>query len=105
MRRIHVHIDTPDMLLLRALPDFFFLGSELTLGSLRMKLEAVGGPYQLICSHCVVTVSVWYIWCSQSPSMSYIKMYDCTYRPLFYNLCKTFMKNVAGKCLVEQWTT
>lgn len=37
----------------------------------------------LCCSQCVVQ------WCSQTPKHVLLKLYDCTYRLLFYNHCKT----------------
>lgn len=36
----------------------------------------------LCCSQCVVQ------WCSQTPKHVLLKLYDCTYRLLFYNHCK-----------------
>ena len=40
----------------------------------------------LCCSQCVVQ------WCSQTPKHVLLNLYDCTYRILFYNLCKTSLR-------------
>lgn len=55
----------------------------LTMGPMGGSRTMSANMQPLCCSQCVVQ------WCSQTPKHVLLKLYDCTYRLLFYNHCKT----------------
>lgn len=61
-------------------------GREQLLGAVSVNMQP------LCCSQFVVQ------WCSQTPKHVLLNLYDCTYRILFYNLCKTSLRMSHSSC-------